>query len=71
MGKNIKMDVDEIAKILALVLTVLLLVSEWLGMSGCTKANSITQGLILLLHKMKNEEDEKEETRRKKVVFVE
>jgi len=62
------MEKDQILTIVAAVLTIGLTISEWLGMSKCTSANSIVQLIHQMIKKEEKSETEEESSKRRKVV---
>jgi len=60
------MEDEKILVIVSAILTICLTISEWLGMSKCTSANSIVQLLFGLIKK--EEKKEEEIPKRRKIV---
>jgi len=62
------MDDEKILVLVSAILTICLTVSEWLGMSKCTAANSIVQLLLGWIKKEEKVDEEEESPKRRKVV---
>lgn len=64
-----KMEDDKILTIVSAVLSICLVISEWLGVSKCTESNSILQVLVGLIKRGKLGEEEEERKVNKIVRF--
>jgi hypothetical protein len=62
------MEDEKILVLVSAILTICLTVSEWLGMSKCTTANSIVQLLLGWIKKEEKVDEEEESPKRRKVV---
>jgi hypothetical protein len=59
---------EKILVLVSAILTICLTISEWLGMSKCTAANSIVQLLLGWIKKEEKVDQEEERNKRRKVV---